>query len=235
MSLLSFFRSRPWVLPLLLAAFTAQAFVSGRLEKWVHPVPYEDSATLQMDKRIASTMRAGALLTGTKVLTGHLFWIGVIQYYGNVDNSVDRFAKLYDYCRLASDLNPQFVSIYTYGGSALAFHLKRVDQAIALLEKGVKANPHADRLKFIQAAILFQNTDKMDLLIPILEEEVRRSDAPPLMINILANSYSKVGRYQEAIRLWKHVLQSNADKERKIEAARRLQDLYAILKQPVKK
>lgn len=131
---------RNWyrIIPLLVGLFLFQAFLSQRLGHWVHPVPYEASQSQQMDQRISSTLRAGALLAGWKVLIGHIFWIGVIQYYGDADNAQDHFSELYDYCRLASDLNPQFISIYTYGATALAFHLKRIDQAAALLEKVLK-------------------------------------------------------------------------------------------------
>lgn len=223
-------RDKNRIIPTILAVLLLQAFLSHRLEHWIHPVPYEASPSQQMDKRISSTLRAGALLTGWKVMIGHLFWIGVIQYYGDSDNAGDRFAKLYDYCRLASDLNPQFVSIYSYGASALAFHLKRIEQAEALLEKGIQANPEATRLKLIQAAILFQNTDKMSLLIPILEEEAGRPDAPHEMLTILANSYLKVGRTQDAIHVWKRVLQSDFPQEEKIVAAQRLQELYRLQK-----
>jgi tetratricopeptide (TPR) repeat protein len=223
-------RDRDRIIPVILVLFLLQAFLSQRLGKWVHPIHYEASQSQQMDKRISSTLRAGALLTGCKVLIGHLFWIGVIQYYGDSDNAADRFSKLYDYCRLASDLNPQFISVYTYGGTALAFHLKRIDQASALFEKGIKANPDAPRLKLLQAAILYQHPDQMGLLIPILEEEASRPDAPQEMLNILANTYVKVGKNQEAIRVWKRILQGDFSREQKITAAQKLQELYKLLK-----
>ena len=156
---------------LILAAFLLQAFLSSRLENWVHPVPFESAQTQTIDKRVSSTLRAVAMISGYKVLVGHVFWIQVIQYYGDVENCLNRYARLYDYCSLASDLNPRFISIYTFGASALAFHLKRVDEAARLLEKGIAANPHAERLKFLLAAILYQNTEKGENLIPVLEED----------------------------------------------------------------
>lgn len=217
--------------PLLaLFLFVFQAFFSSRLQDWVHPASFEASPVKRMDKAVASTLRAVAFLTGTKVLVGHVFWIQVIQYYGDDANAATRWAKLYDYCCLASDLNPEFISIYTFGANALAFHLKRIDQATQLLEKGIKANPHAERLKYILAAIGYQNTNKEELIIPILEEEANRPDAPPRMVNILANTYEKVGRYEDAIRVWKRLLQEGETDEQRIEAAQKLQKLYAILK-----
>lgn len=217
-------------LPLFVLFFPIQIFLSSRLQDWVHPTPFEASPVLRIDKKVSSSLRAVAFLTGYKVLVGHAFWIEVIQYYGDADNSLGRYAKLYDYCSLASDLNPQFISIYTYGAAALAFHLKRFDEAARLLEKGIKANPHAERLKYLLAAIGYQHIERDDLIIPALEEEVDRPDVPPMMVNILANTYQKVGRYQDAIRVWKKVLNEGDTDEQRITAAQKLQQLYSIIK-----
>lgn len=70
----------------------------------------------------------------------------------------------------------------------------------------------------------------MALLIPVLEEEAGRPDAPQIMLNILANTYMKVGRNQDAIRVWKRVLQGDFPKEQKIVAAQKLQELYKLIK-----
>jgi tetratricopeptide (TPR) repeat protein len=215
---------------LIVVLFLSQAFLSSRLTDWVHPAPFEESPVQRMDKRVSSTLRAVAFLTGNKVLVGHLFWIQVIQYYGDTANAYTRYAKLYDYCALASDLNPQFISIYTFGGSALAFHLKRIDEAALLFEKGIKANPHAERLKFLLAAIAYEHTENDSMIIPVLEEEAGRPDAPPMLVNILANTYQKVGRYQDAIAVWKNLLKNGETDEQRITAAQKLQELYAILK-----
>lgn len=217
--------------PFLIAVFFIfQVFLSSRLQDWVHPTSFETSPVQRMDKAVASTLRAVAFLTGYKVLVGHVFWIQVIQYYGDDANAAARWSKLYDYCCLASDLNPRFISIYTFGANALAFHLKRADQATRLLEKGIKANPDAERLKFLLAAIGYEHTENDAMIIPVLEEEASRPDAPPMLVNILANTYQKVGRYRDAIKIWQDLVKNGETDEQRIEAAQKLQELYAILK-----
>lgn len=230
MRLRQFLRFSGWGPAAAVGCFVFQALLSNRLEPWVHPSPFEASVVRSEDKQVASTLRAAAFLSGYKVLVGHLFWIRVIQYYGDDDNAATRYAKLYDYCSLASDLNPGFISIYTYGASALAFHLKRIDEASRLLEKGIRANPGAQRLKLLLAAIGFRNADRYDKIIPVLEEEAGRPDAPSMLVNILANTYEKVGRYGDALRLWQKILREAETDEQKITAAQKLQNLYALLK-----
>jgi pentatricopeptide repeat protein len=217
--------------PLLVVIFfILQAVLSTRLAAWLHPEPFAAIKVEKMDQGVASSLRAAALLSGHRVLVGNAFWITVIQYYGDTDNSVTRYAKLYDYCSLASDLNPQYIEIYTFGAAALAFHLKRIDEAARLLEKGIRANPQDRRLRLMLAAIGFAHTEQYELIVPILEMEIMRGGAPTAMINILANIYMKVGRYQEAIRLWQRILRDSEAAEQKIEAAQKLQELYAIVK-----
>jgi pentatricopeptide repeat protein len=103
-----------------------------------------------------------------------------------------------------------------------------MDEAARLLEKGIRANPHAERLKYILAAILYQNTERAASIIPVLEEEAGRPDAPQMLVNILANTYKKVGRYQDAIRVWKKILQTGETDEQRIVAAHKLQELYSL-------
>jgi len=223
-------RRSPAIPVLLLTFFTAQAYLSNKLSDWVHPQSFEASTVKRLDKKVASTLRAVAFLSGYKVLVGHAFWIKVIQYYGDAANSLGRYANLYDYCVLASDLNPKFVSIYTLGGAALAFHLKRLDEAQKLLQKGILANPDDIRLKLLFVSIAYQNTDQYDKSIPFLEAQIQRGDAPYMMVNILANTYQRVGRYEDAIKLWRKIqLEATADDVR-IQAGQKLQELYTIMK-----
>jgi len=214
----------------ILLLFLGQAFLSARLGRWVHPEPVEYSQAVRMDKRVASTLRAAAFLSGYKVLVGHAFWIKVIQYYGDSFNSLDRYSKLYDYCSLASDLNPRFISVYTLGASALAFHLRRMDEAIRLLQKGINSNPKDQRLKLMLAAVSYQDSGEFDKAIPFLEAQIDQGDAPYMLITILANVYEKVGRYGDAIKLWQKILRESDQQEPRIRAGLKLQELYGLEK-----
>lgn len=215
---------------LLVAAFLAQAWVSSSLDHWVHPEPFDSSKSGTLDPRIVSSLRAVAFLTGYKVLVGHVFWIKVIQYYGDAENGADGYSKLYDYCRLASDLNPQFVSVYTFGAAALAYQLGREDEAFQLLRKGIQANPQDANLKLMYAALTYHGHSDYKKEIPFLEMQIAQGNAPTMLVNILANTYMKAGRNEDAIRLWRHILATTDSDVTKEEAAKKLKELYAITK-----
>lgn len=219
-----------WFSFALIPLFLLQAVLSNRLAAWLHPEPVEVSQTQRMDKKVASVLRAIGFLSGYRVLVGHVFWIKVLQYYGDSDNAGDRYSKLYDYCSLASDLNPKFTAPYTFGGAVLAFQLKRQDEAIRLLQKGINSNPGEMRLKLMLAALAYQNLEQYDKVIPFLEAQILRGDAPYMLINILANTYSKVGRYDDAIRLFKKIIHETDSQETRIEAAQKLQEIYTLAK-----
>jgi len=140
---------------------------------------------------------------------------------------------MYDYCSLASDLNPRFVPIYTLGAAVLTFHVGRMDEAVRLLQKGILSNPMDTRLKLMLAALLYENAGQYDQVIRSLELEIQHGDAPTMLVNILANTYEKAGRLQNAIELWQKILKSSDSDVQRIEAAQKLQSLYARLKAPM--
>jgi len=220
--------SLKWAVPLTVIFFFTQIFLSSKLDHWVHPEPFETSQAGQLDPKIVSSLRATAFLSGYKVLIGHAFWIKVLQYYGDADNRVDHFAKLYDYCRLASDLNPQFLPVYTYGAAALAYQVNRMDEAVKLLQKGILANPKANNLKLMLAAMTYHNTADYEKEIPFLELQIAQGNAPTMLVNILANTYEKAGRVDDAIRLWSWILKTTDSDVQKYEATLGLKKLYAI-------
>ena len=79
-------------------------------------------------------------------------------------------------------------------------------------------------------SIAYQNTQEYDRVIPFLDAQIERGDAPYMLINILANTYQKVGRYPKAIKLWKKIMRDTDSNEMKIQAAQKLQELYTITK-----
>jgi len=215
---------------LILVAFALQAVVAQRLEPWTRP-PDMLISSLSTPPRFASTLRAVADLTGMRVLIGHAFWMRVIQYYGDSLNARERYIHLFPYCSIAADLNPYYIPNYLFGAAPLAFHLHRADEAVQLLQRGIEANPKANRLKLLMAAIAYQNKSEWEKVIPLLEAQVEAGDAPSMLANILANIYRKAGRYNDAIALWRQIQKNASTDEDRIMAGQKLQELYQLTRQ----
>ena len=112
----------------------------------------------------------------------------------------------------------------------MAFHLRRMDEAIRLLQKGINSNPKDQRLKLMLAAVSYQDSGEFDKAIPFLEAQIDQGDAPYMLITILANVYEKVGRYGDAIKLWQKILRESDQQEPRIRAGLKLQELYGLEK-----
>jgi tetratricopeptide (TPR) repeat protein len=81
-----------------------------------------------------------------KGLAADLYWIRTIQDFGRdrrLPASADRFALLQPLLDLTTSLDPYFSIAYRYGAIFLGSDegARRPDEAIALLEKGLKATP----------------------------------------------------------------------------------------------
>jgi hypothetical protein len=81
-------------------------------------------------------------------LVADVYWIRAIQHYGGTKRSSDpekKFALLHPLLDITTTLDPQFNIAYRFGAIFLAEPFPggpgRPDQAIALLEKGIAANP----------------------------------------------------------------------------------------------
>jgi hypothetical protein len=96
--------------------------------------------------RSATTLQRLSL--GFDALVADLYWIRTIQHFGGDRKSsrtVGRFELLYPLLDLTTTLDPQFNIVYRYGAILLALESPegpgRPDQAISLLEKGLRSNP----------------------------------------------------------------------------------------------
>jgi len=82
-------------------------------------------------------------------LVADVYWIRTIQHYGRDRKSArpDRFALLAPLLGLTTTLDPHFTIAYRFGAFFLALNpphgAGRVDQAVALLEKGLRHDPEA--------------------------------------------------------------------------------------------
>jgi hypothetical protein len=96
--------------------------------------------------RSATTLQRLSL--GFDALVADLYWIRTIQHFGGDRKSsrtTGRFELLYPLLDLTTTLDPQFNVVYRYGAILLALESPegpgRPDQAIGLLEKGLRSNP----------------------------------------------------------------------------------------------
>jgi tetratricopeptide (TPR) repeat protein len=112
----------------------------------------EDTYPLPVSQERLLFLRSGRtadrLFLSFDALAADVYWIRTIQHYGRdlkSTRTVDRFALLQPLLDLTTTLDPHFNIAYRFGAIFLAERPPkgpgRPDQAIALLEKGLAANP----------------------------------------------------------------------------------------------
>ena len=195
----------PAVLVVLMAAVVGlQALVSER-----RPDPIAHGGLLYI--RSGEFLKRAAL--SYRALAADVYWIRTVQHYGGTKRSTDeqrRYDLLYPLLDLTTALDPQFDIVYRFGAIFLAEPFPsgagRPDQAIALLEKGLAAQPAdwdlAQQIGFIHywwrrdytsAAEWFQRASQM-------------SGAPRWLSAMAAVTLAEGGSFAGSRQLWRQVL-----------------------------
>lgn len=148
-----------------------------RAREATRPLPVSDDRLLYL----TSGHTADRVFLSFDAVASDIYWMRTIQHYGHdrkAPRSATRFELLQPLLDLTTTLDPHFNIAYRFGAIFLSLDPPdgpgRIDQAIALLEKGLAANPsrwqYAHDIGFVhywysgdyaQAASWFERASKM--------------------------------------------------------------------------
>ena len=225
-------RTFPWrsltVIGLLMAAVVTLQAVH---ERGGGP-PAAASDTL-LYLRSPDTMRRLALSYDS--LLADVYWIRAVQYYGGMRLSpqVDkRYELLFPLLDLTTSLEPRFNMAYLFGSLYLAESPPggpgRPDLAIALLEKGLRAQP--DKWEFAQSIGFVHYWWRKDYqqAATWFSRAATFPNAPVWMAALAATTLAEGGSRESSRLLWQQIAESAEDEWFRNEARRRLQQLDAM-------
>lgn len=157
--------------------------------------------------------------TGFRAAAADLAWIQVLQYAAGSLPSVpaDRPGRPYDHlkplCQRIVRLDPSFHRAYLYGAGILGwFHgVERPDEALELLEEGMRRDPGQPLYALYVAALAYKKSGDADRMIALLERTFNDSKTPTMMKAILANTRKSRGEYEKALELWSRILENPLD------------------------
>jgi tetratricopeptide (TPR) repeat protein len=136
---------RQAIVALLVSALCVASALGLQAVREAHYRLRSGDATLMWVQSGASLNR---LALSYRTLLADLYWIRAIQHYGDTQLSTSptkQYSSLYPLLDLATTLDPRFTIAYRFGAIFLAEPFPdgagRVDQAIALLNKGLAAEP----------------------------------------------------------------------------------------------
>jgi len=132
------------------------------------------------------------------------------------------YSQLLTYGKRILRLDPFFNGAILEVAGALAFNIQRTEEARELLREAIERDPTFYRYRLYVAAILFRQEGQDRKLLSVLEEAIQYSDCPPLLENILANLYKKYGQFEDALKVYGHMIKTVQEKNPRQDAQRNL-------------
>ena len=142
---------------------------------------------------------------GYETVAADLAWLRGIQYYGEHRQSDQRYDMIGHVMDIVSELDPRFIQPYVFGGFTLAQELKQPERGLALLEKGMRANPENWRLAFEVGFLHYVCRHDYAAAGRYFALASRMPDAPDYVARFAAWSNQRAGNTAMAILLWKRV------------------------------
>lgn len=168
-------------------------------------------------------------------LLADVYWIRTLQHYGRtrLSTAPDRqYDLLYPLLDLTTSLDPLFNIAYRFGAVFLAEEFPdgagRPDLAIALLEKGLRAQP--DRWEFVQdiGFVHYWWRQDYDAAAAWFRRASEMRGAPAWLAGLAAVTLAQGGNRESSRRLWQEVLDRSGAEFLRAQAVFRLKQLDAM-------
>lgn len=158
---------------------------------------------------------------GMRRLAAELGFIRALVYYGTHedeheghsagdghDHDAKGYGELLPRFRRILALDPYWTHPVLWGAGALAFTVDRPDEAILILDEGLKVRPKDAKLLATVAAVGFQKSGDLPQALERLMPVVDSGEAPTMLKNMAAYMNERAGHRDVAVRLYREILLS---------------------------
>ncbi len=184
----------------VIAGLTLAAGVLHAREGW-----YPSRLPTERVLYLRSGKIADRLMLSFDAIAADVYWVRTIQHYGRdrrSGRSVGRFELLQPLLDLTTTLDPQFMIAYRFGAIFLATAPPdgpgRADQSIALLQKGLAANPTRWQLPYDIAFIHYWHTGDYAAAADWFEKAASLPNAPSWIRPLAATTKVRGGNREGA-------------------------------------
>lgn len=199
---------------LLIVAFVGSVIALTRVEK-----VRGKQATLQEVLYIPSGKALKHLSLGYSGILADIYWTRAVQYYGGKVQERDenpRYDLLYPLLDITTDLDPHLIVAYEFGSVFLSqpapVGAGEPEKAVALVEKGIRANPDYWRLYFTLGFIQYLDRHDYKAAQEAFEKGSENPKALYWMKGMAARMAEKANDPNTAIYLWSRIYESVEDK-----------------------
>ena len=135
-----------------------------------------------------------------------LIYLWSIQFYGYYQG-VERYDKLLQiYDLVVTELDPRFRDAYLLGSLILALEARRPEDALHLLDKGIRKNPDDWMLPFEAGFIAFDSLQDYHRAADYFQISMERPDAHPAVRRFRAAMFDRMGDPRKSLDLWLEIL-----------------------------
>ena len=201
---------------LLAAAASAALAVAadGPLSRGAHAFP--SISTLPATELIPQDVAFAS--AGFRAAGADMAWVQMLQYSaGNLpavpDENGAGYSRLKDLALRVVRLDPSFHRAYTYAAGILGwFHgVDRPDDAVAILQEGMRLDPGQRMFPMYIAALAYQKKGDSQSMTRLLDAAYDDPQTSPPMRAILANLHKSRGEYDKALAIWEDILSGDRD------------------------
>ncbi len=222
-------RSRAWLVAV--AALALSAALSRAMEA---RLPWRGPSLSELEPTPFTFRDSMLAASGLRAAAADLAWVQLLQYMaGNLPELADRPGRRHDrvleLSRRIIRLDPSFHRAALYGASVLGWfeEVDRPDEALALLEEGIRRSPEEPLYKLYLAALAFKRKGDDGRMTALLEASFDDPRTPTTMRAILANLYARRGEDDKAALTWRRILDNPVDAEEHPRARQKLAQLRA--------
>src|SRR5215469_880543 len=212
---------------LLIAAFTGSVVSLNGVE-----AARGQQATLEDILYIPSSKALKRMGLGYSGVLADIYWTRTVQYYGRklaTRRSDLRYDLLYPLLDITTDLDPHLIVAYEFGSIFLSQRppvgAGQPDKAVALIEKGIRANPDYWRLYFNLGFIHFFDRKDPRAAQQAFEKGSENPKALSWMKALAASMAERANDPQTALNLWSKLYETTSDEMVKQNALQHVEGL----------
>jgi tetratricopeptide (TPR) repeat protein len=188
-------------------------------------------ATLEDVLYISSGKTLKRMSLGYSSLMGNIYWTRAVQYFGARVQRSTRFDLLAPLLDITTDLDPHLIPAYENGSIFLSQNIPygagRPDQAVALLEKGIRENPDKWHLYFTLGFIQYWDRNDYQAAQDAFERGSQVPGALPYLKIMAARMAEKATDAATAIAMWKAIYDSSTNSDIRDTAVKHISSLRA--------
>ena len=142
---------------------------------------------------------------GYRNLAADILWMKTVQYYGGYrwgSNDLALFSHLVD---VITDLDPQFVFAYLFGGLVIAEDLGHFEEGMAFIKKGIENNPTDWWLVFELGFLNYVYARDFDTAVHYFQLASRLPGADEITRRFAAFAAARAGHTEKSIAMWEEL------------------------------